>query len=108
MYKSKIVYCLAVEILDTWIEDFIDEDTEEVVSIERNKYSDIEYITRLVIPVSASNLTEKDIENYCDLHFKLHHKNIRFSRILTTKKYNTINRNIVRNSYIPNYKYKRL
>jgi len=65
--------CLAARVLKTWIEDFVDEDTGEVVSIERNEVVverdvilDDAVIDKIVNSGSKSILLHKEDQNLSD------------------------------------------
>ncbi len=58
--KKNIGRKLAARVVDTWIEDFVDEDTGEVVSMERTK----------VIIERDEELTEENIERILELNIK--------------------------------------
>jgi len=64
---------LAARVLKTWIEDFVDEDTGEVVSIERNEVLidrevviDVDHIDEIVDSGAKTILVHKDIQNISD------------------------------------------
>jgi len=105
--KPKFIYCICNKIINTWIEDFIDEDTGEVVSITRHEYDPIQYINVIEIPNSKSKLDNWDIKYVCILNTKIHYKNIRFDSIISTFKYNNIVTKIKENVINKKpYKYK--
>ena len=88
--KIQLIYCLCNKIINTWIEDFVDEDNGEVVSITRNKYDPIQYINIIEVPISKSKLDEQDIKDLCSLNTKINYKNIRFNSIISKRKYTSI------------------
>jgi len=111
MSKNKIqfIYCLCNKIINTWIEDFVDEDNGEVVSITRNEYDLIQYINIIEVPISKSKLDERDIKDLCALNIKINYKNIRFNNIISKRKYTSII-NKIKDANInkKSYKYKLL
>lgn len=109
MPKNKIqfIYCLCNKITDTWIEDFIDEDTGEVVSITRYSYDSIKYLGMFELPISKSKLDKNDIKDLVRLEVKINYKNIRLDSIISKRKYTSI-KNIIDNKSISSKHYKLL
>ena len=109
MSKNKIqfVYCLCNKIIDTWIEDFIDEDTGDIVTITRHSYDSIQYLGMFELPISKSKLDKNDIEDLVRLEVKINYKNIRLDSIISKRKYTSI-KNTIDNKSINNKHYRLL
>lgn len=109
MSKNKIqfVYCLCNKIIDTWIEDFIDEDTGDIVIITRHSYDSIQYLGMFELPISKSKLDKNDIEDLVRLEVKINYKNIRLDSIISKRKYTSI-KNTIDNKSINNKHYRLL
>lgn len=99
MKKPKLIYCICNKIINTWIEDFVDEDTYEVVSITRHDYEPFQYVTAITIPVSKSLLDTNDIKDLCRLYIKMNNKNIRFDSIVSERKYNGLRSKITKDKF---------
>lgn len=86
----KTIYCLCDKIIDTWIEDFVDEDTMEVISIERHDYDNFKYVISIEIPTSKQTLLKSEIFDLCYLILKIQTKDLRLNSIITKRKYTSI------------------
>ena len=106
--KYKIIYTLGKKIKETWIEDFIDEDTGDIVSITRYTYHPEIYLLSIVIPVCKSKLDLNDIKWYAHLHYKINFRNVVFTEIISKTKFNNIVKKHIVNKLYSKLKYKLL
>ena len=98
---SFTLYLICRKITKTWIEDFVDEDTGDVVSIERSEYKPQLYLRKLYIPRCNSKLTRRDIDNLVDIMLKLEYSDVRLYSIISRVKFDNIIKRIAGN---PEYK----
>lgn len=85
-YKNNETVCAIVNKGDIFIEDFIDEDTGDVVSIERFLIKDT-YIVKFYIPNCKF---KADKLNAAELYLSLYFRDYRIVDIITSNKYEKI------------------
>lgn len=85
MNKEEHYYCL-VEQGNTWVEDFIDEDTNEIVSIEQFAVECV-ILTIVTLPLCKDKKYQFD---YINSYIRGNSKYYRLKKLLTIKKFNRI------------------